>query len=165
MTTSRTLGPLDRELGIDTCITRRDFLNGALLGAGAMLLDLSAPAFLLGQRVPDWDGYGGVGDYARSNGNTWEVMHAAHEVRDGLYDRPAANVVETGETYDLVIVGGGISGLMAALKFQKNHKSGQKCLVLENHPIFGGEAKQNEFMVNGERLIGPQGSNAFVVPP
>ncbi len=165
MSTPRNLSSLDRELGIDASITRRDFLNGALLGAGAMLLDLSAPAFLLGQRNPDWDGYGGVGDYARSNGNTWEVMHAAHEVRDGAYDKSSGNVVETGETYDLVIVGGGISGLMAALKFLKNHKTGQKCLVLENHPIFGGEAKQNEFRVNGERLIGPQGSNAFVVPP
>src|SRR5271155_1931109 len=109
MSTSKNLSSLDRELGIDANITRRDFLNGALLGAGAMLLGLSAPAFLLAQRNPDWDGYGGVGDYARSNGNTWEVMHAAHEVRDGVYDKPSANVVETGETYDLVIVGGGIS--------------------------------------------------------
>src|SRR5262249_61833852 len=32
------------------------------------------------------------------------------------------------------------------------------------HASFVGEARQNEFMVEGERLLGPQGSNAFVVP-
>jgi spermidine dehydrogenase len=36
--------------------------------------------------------------------------------------------------------------------------------VLENHPIFGGGAKQNEFLVNGVRLIGPQASNQFGAP-
>ena len=40
---------------------------------------------------------------------------------------------------------------------------GGRCLILDNHPIFGGEAKRNEFLVDGHRLIGPQGSNDFGV--
>jgi spermidine dehydrogenase len=34
-------------------------------------------------------------------------------------------------------------------------------LGLDNHPRVGGEAKRNEFDVDGVRLIGPQGSNDF----
>jgi spermidine dehydrogenase len=60
-----------------------------------------------------------------------------------------------------VVIGGGISGLAAALFFQRNTRAGMKCLVLENHPIFGGEAKQNEFMVDGKRLISHQGSAIY----
>ena len=60
--------------------------------------------------------------------------------------------------------GGGISGLAAALLFQRLAGPGKKCLVLDNHPIFGGEAKRNEFMVDGQRLIAHQGSALFLVP-
>lgn len=150
-------------LGMDSNITRRDFLNATLLGTGSMLITLPAPSELLAANTA-WNGYGGVGDYARSNGNTWEVMSVGHEVRDGRFDHITPPARDTGEVYDLVIVGGGISGLGAALYFAKKQRLGQKCLVLENHPIFGGEAKQNEFIVKGQRLIGPQGSNNFGFP-
>jgi spermidine dehydrogenase len=112
----------------------------------------------------DWNGYGGVGDYSRSNGNTWEVLSVGHDVRDGRYNHLSTEVSDTGEVYDVVIVGGGISGLGAALHLVKKQRPGLKCLILENHPIFGGEAKQNEFIVHGQRLIGPQGSNNFNFP-
>ncbi len=59
-----------------------------------------------------------------------------------------------------MIIGGGISGLAAALFFQRQ-ASNLTCLVLENHPIFGGEAKQNEFLVDGTRLIVHQGSAIY----
>ena len=65
----------------------------------------------------------------------------------------------TGEIYDLVIVGGGFSGTVAAYTFLKETGRQRTCLLLDNHPIIGGEAKRNEFMVRGQRLIGPQGSN------
>ena len=51
----------------------------------------------------------------------------------------------------------------AAYEFNKTSSKQAKCLILENHPIFGGAAKRNEFMVQGERLIGPQASNSFGV--
>jgi spermidine dehydrogenase len=107
-----------------------------------------------------WNGYGGVGDYRLSNGNTFDVMTAAHAMRDGAFDRSA--VIDTGEMYDLVAVGGGLSGLAAAVFFQKN-KTG-RCLILDNHPIFGGEAKRNEFLVDGQRLVAHQGSAIYLVP-
>jgi spermidine dehydrogenase len=152
-------------------ITRRDFLNGTLLSSGALLLHASPPGQLLARTAgaatsvaDDWTGYGGVGDYANSNGNTEAVLEAGHQIRDGAFDSLPANVTETGETYDCVVVGGGISGLAAALTFQRKVGAGRTCLVIENHPIFGGEAKRNEFLVDGHRLIGHQGSALFWVP-
>ena len=112
----------------------------------------------------NWTGYGGVGDYARANGNTQEVIVAAHKLRDGGYKKLPANVKDTGELYDLVVLGGGISGLSAAWYFKKQSGGRKTCLVIENHPVFGGEARQNEFLVNGHRLIGPQGSNQGSIP-
>src|SRR5208282_3203117 len=82
-------------------------------------------------------------------------------IRDGVYDPLAEDVIDTRETYDCVIVGGGISGLAAALFFERQARPGMKCLVLENHPIFGGEAKQNEFLVDGKRLLSHQGSAIY----
>ena len=109
-----------------------------------------------------WTGYGGTGDYAESNGNTFEVMGAGHQIRDHVFaDPPVAE--NTGEIFDVAIVGGGLSGLATALYFQQKAPKA-KLLVLENHPIFGGEAKRNEFVVDGHRLIAPQGSDHFATP-
>jgi spermidine dehydrogenase len=143
-------------------ITRRDFLNGTLLGAGALLLELPAPLRLFAQSPPSY-GFGGVGDYASSNGNTSAVISAFKAIENGDYTSLIAAAIDTSETYDLIIVGGGLSGLGAAYEFIKSSSKKAKCLILENHPIFGGAAKRNEFMVQGERLIGPQASNAFGV--
>jgi len=143
-------------------ITRRDFLNGALLGAGAFLLELPAPLRLFAQ-TSQGEGFGGIGDYASSNGNTAAVIKAFMAIENGDYTSLSSDAVNTGETYDLVIVGGGLSGLGAAYEFNKSSSKKAKCLILENHQIFGGAAKRNEFMVQGERLIGPQASNAFGV--
>ena len=161
-------------------ITRRDFLNATLLASGGLLLNPLSPADLLAEKMPArpspglnpgsdtnddvFTGYGGVGDYANSNGNTLAVLTAGHQIRDGAFESLPASVIDTGETYDCVIVGGGISGLAAALIFQRKAGSGKTCLVLDNHPIFGGEAKRNEFLVDGHRLIGHQGSALFWPP-
>jgi spermidine dehydrogenase len=90
-------------------------------------------------------------------------VRAAHEIRAGRYDGVLPNVKDSGEEYDLVVVGGGFSGLSAAHHFRRLQPRGT-VLVLDNHPIFGGEAKRNEFDVDGARLIGPQGSNDFGAP-
>jgi spermidine dehydrogenase len=144
-------------------ITRRDFLNGALLGSGALLLELPAPLRLFAQSQKGY-GLDGVGDYASSNGNTDDVIHVAHGLRNDRYkSMPLSDVTDTGEFYDLIIIGGGLSGLGAAYHFKRAGEKKWKCLILENHSIFGGAAKRNEFLVNGWRLIGPQGSNSFAV--
>jgi spermidine dehydrogenase len=150
---------------MDPSITRRDFLGATLLGAGAALLDGLTPAQILGATAEDdWTGFGGIGDYRYSNGNTLEVLQAGHKLRDGAYSSLLADHIETNEVYDCVVVGGGISGIAAALFFQRLAGSNKSCLILENHPIFGGEAKQNEFEVDGKRLIAHQGSAIYLVP-
>src|SRR5579871_6525963 len=143
-------------------ITRRDYLNSTLLASGAALLGGASPADLLAQA--DWNGYSGVGEYSHSNGNTFEVMTEAHKIRDHVFEPLPADVADTGELYDCVIVGGGISGLAAALFFQRQAGRNRTCLVIENHPIFGGEAKRNEFVVDGQHVAAHQGS-AMYFPP
>ncbi len=141
-------------------IIRRDFLNRTLLGAGAALLKMPAPAFA----ADTYTGYAGVGDYARSNGDPWPVVEAGHKLRDGSYKPSGHNVNDTGEQFDLIVVGGGLSGLGGAYYYHKATGGSRRCLILENHAMFGGHCKQNEFLVDGHRLIGPQASNDFGVP-
>ena len=161
---------LDRELGIDREITRRDFIYGSSLLVGGALAGCnptgdSAPAasqdygFTVGN---DWYGPGGFGDYAESHGNTPELMRTAHDIRAGRFNASSASAADSGEVFDLVIVGGGFAGLSAAHHFHRLNPSG-RALILDNHPIFGGEAKRNDFEVNGVHISGPQGSNDFAV--
>ena len=156
--------------------TRRDFIGGSLVGSGAALLTAAAPNSMVGsakaQTVDspltdlgnDWTGPGGVGDYAGKNGNTAEVVNAAHgHIRNGDLDKRVANAPVVDDLYDLIIVGAGISGLTSAYRFHLE-KPDARILILDQHAIFGGEAKQNEFDVDGYRLTGPQGSTGIVVP-
>lgn len=152
----------DDSLGLNTPIDRRDLLNSTLLAAGSVLLGSVCPFQLVAEE--DWTGYGGVGDYAQSNGNTYDVMTAGHKIRDRVYERTPPEAIDTGEVFDCMVVGGGISGLAAALFFQRDAPTGHTCLVLDNHPIFGGEAKRNEFVVDGQRLMAHQGSAACFPP-
>ena len=159
----------DDRLGQDAAITRKDFLNASLLGIGAALLHAPSPlaaavadAATASAATDRWTGPGGIGDYRTANGNTKPVLDAAHRMRDGVFARQKP--IDTSEVYDLVIVGGGITGLTAAWYFARATGKSRRCLVLENHPIFGGEARQNEFDVDGVHLIAPQGSNDFGVP-
>src|ERR1700741_1978644 len=107
-------------------ITRRDFIGSTLIGSGAMLLGAPAPASAQGL-TSEWNGYPGIGDYARSNGNVASVVNAAHGVRDGTYEGKIDSAVATDEPYDLVIVGGGFSGVIAAYEFRKAHPNA-RCL-------------------------------------
>ena len=161
----------DKELGLNRDITRRDFVYGssillssAVVGCGKSTdkkshsnsdysFDVSA----------NWYGPGGIGDYAKSHGNTPELIKTAHEIRSGRFNTEIAYAVDSGEEYDLVVVGGGFSGLSAAYHFNRLNPSG-RVLILDNHPLFGGEAKRNDFNVNGVHISGPQGSNDFGIP-
>ncbi|HEY1653579.1 MAG TPA: NAD(P)-binding protein [Candidatus Tumulicola sp.] len=142
--------------------TRRDFINGTLAGAGASLLNMPAPAHAQGLSEP-WTGYGGIGDYADSNGNTATVVNAAHAIRDGRFPTPFSSAAALDESYDLVVVGGGFAGLAAAYEYRKAAPD-KFILLLDNHPVPGGEAKQNVIEIDGVTLIGPQGSNGTLVP-
>jgi spermidine dehydrogenase len=106
----------------------------------------------------EWTGPGGVGDYADANGNTADVLNAAHQIRDGAYHGalPVGNVEDS---YDLVVVGGGLAGMAAAHALHMKSGSTRHCLVLENHAMFGGESRGNLVEVDGYLLAGPQGAN------
>jgi spermidine dehydrogenase len=113
-------------------ISRRDFVNGSLVGVGSALLGSATPSK---GATPDpaavlndaWTGYGGVGDYASSNGNVASVRDAAHLIRDGLTRSMLDAVDDTGEEYDMVIIGGGFSGIGAAYQFHKENGKFGKC--------------------------------------
>ncbi|NNM32025.1 MAG: NAD(P)-binding protein [Gemmatimonadetes bacterium] len=167
----------EKELGLDQSITRRDFVHGAAFtlaaaAAGCGPSETQTPTteepvtapdydFELG---PEWYGPGGTGDYANSHGNTPDLVRAAHEIRAGAPERAWSDALDDGGDYDLIVVGGGFAGLSAAHHFRRLNPGG-RALVLDNHPIFGGEAKRNEFMVRGIRISGPQGSNDTGVLP
>ena len=149
-------------------VTRRDFCNATLVGAGATLLtacgssgDAGRPESEIGPGAA-WNGPSGVGEYSGSNGVTWRTMEAGHRIRDGAIPT-ADSVRDTGERYDLVVVGGGFAGLGALHAFRKANPTG-RCLLLDNQEIFGGYAKANEFDVDGYRIAGAQASLNFVLP-
>jgi len=75
---------LNKILGLEERISRRDFLDGALLASGAALLAGTTPRQIMAQSE-GWTGYTGEGDYKGSAGNTEEVVHNAHAVRDGAH--------------------------------------------------------------------------------
>jgi spermidine dehydrogenase len=162
----------DEKLGFGTPMTRRDFVGGTVLGTGAALLGMAAPGAMRSASAqtpglsmtglgPDWTGPGGIGDYAHANGNTAEVVNEAHAgIRNQDQDKFLASATDTGETFDVIVVGGGVSGLAAMYSYHKERPH-SKILNLENHPIFGGESRRNEFEVDGVRLYGPQGPQEF----
>lgn len=159
-------GKYSAAVGLEPNITRRDLLNATLLGAGAALLHgcdtrpNSEPAAT--DPAATWDGPSGLGEYRGSNGITWPTMEAGHRIRDGAH-AGSAKVRDDGENYDLVIVGGGFSGLGALHAFRKENPRGT-CLLLDNQEVFGGYAKANEFEVDGYRIAGAQASLNFVLP-
>jgi spermidine dehydrogenase len=135
----------DRLLGMDQPITRRDFLNGIAVGAAAVA---SGP--LLAASLPDPAAQAALGYYppllTGLRGSHPGSFEDAHTLRDGG-TWPAAT--DTGEEYDLIVVGGGISGLAAAHFYRAQTKAGSRILILDNHDDFGGHAKRNEFNLNG----------------
>ncbi len=157
-------------------ITRRDYLGGMLAGAGTALLSGFSPRQLIaasrGFELPKidseqsraFDGPAGLGDYARANGNTWEVLSRAHLLRDEHYRDLDSFASEDGGNYDVIIVGAGPSSLGVSYRLQKESGGKVSSLILENHKIFGGKARQNEFNVNGHTLFGPQASNMIMLP-
>ena len=77
-------------------------------------------------------------------------FEAAHALGDGTYPKSGAKPIETGEYYDLIVVGAGISGLAAAYFYRAKAGPGARVLILDNHDDFGGHAKRNELNSAGK---------------
>jgi len=153
----------DRELGMGRPVSRRDFLGGvgvALSGSAWARAPLAAagdgqgaaagayyPPALTGLRGSHAGSFETAHALART-GRTWQVAEAA----------------DTGEVYDLVVVGAGLSGLAAALFFRQSAGPNARILVLDNHDDFGGHAKRNEFTHRGRLLIGYGGTQSIDTP-
>jgi spermidine dehydrogenase len=134
---------------MDRAIPRRDFLNGAAMAVGSALIPSSLqstdssdePQNHAGYNPPDSPGLRG------SHPGSFEI---AHSLRDRTFwkNAPAPRVLA--EKYDLIVVGGGISGLAAAHFYREKAGASAKILILENHDDFGGHAKRNEFHLGGK---------------
>jgi spermidine dehydrogenase len=156
----------DRELGMRQKITRRDFLNGVSFAVGSSLLAAN-PLWLQAFGVPqspfapekDPTYYPPAKTGMRgSHDGSWEVAHA---LRDGAkWPDPVAD----SESYDLIVVGAGISGLAAAYFYRKSVGTNARILLLDNHDDFGGHAKRNEFQAGNRLLLGYGGTQSIEAP-
>ncbi len=152
----------DRDLGMDRAITRRDFISGmAVAITGSSLAgpwtasrsahaERAAAAGATGQEQQAASYPPGEMGMRGSHRGSYEVAHA---LRDGARWDDLGPEAETGECYDLVVVGGGLSGLAAAYFFRKEVGPEARILVLDNCDDFGGHATRNEFRSGGRTLL------------
>jgi len=138
-------------------IKRRDFINGSAVAIAGSLSGV-LPRFSRGSESspypPSLTGLRGShpGSNAVAHQHAWGGGLSGDQVR------------QTGEHYDLVVVGAGLSGLAAAVFYRQQHGPGKKILVLDNHDDFGGHAKRNEHVIDGKTLITYGGSQTLVEP-
>jgi spermidine dehydrogenase len=158
----------DRDLGMNRAIPRRDFLNGVSIAVGAALTRGGFPGL-------EWIADGPEEQFPQDKpgyyppaltgmrGSHDGSFESAHLLRDGDFWKNNPHSTSTGETFDLVVVGGGISGLAAAYFYRKNNTSA-KILILDNHDDFGGHAKRNEFH-HRERMLLANGGTVAIESP
>jgi spermidine dehydrogenase len=156
-------------------ITRRDFLNGVSVGVGGAIVgatgvsqvfgaDTLMAAAVLDELSPE----NASGYYPPAKmgmrGNHDGTFTFAHLLRDGQPWNDLGKAAATGESYDLVVVGGGISGLAAAYFYRQRFGKNARILILDNHDDFGGHAKRNEFQAGGRMLLSYGGTQSIESP-
>src|SRR2546423_3805843 len=145
-------------------ITRRDFLNGVALTLGAAITPSPLFAAFDEQASPEKSAASYPPALTGMRGSHPGSFDAAHSLRDGTFWNDAGKPIDTGEAYDLIVVGGGISGLAAAHFYRKAAGDKARILVLDNHDDFGGHAKRNEFRVNNAFRLGFGGTFSIQSP-
>ena len=138
-------------------IARRDFINGTLMIAGTSMLPINGSSqAVMAALEPSYyppSLHGLRGSHPGSN----DAAHARAWNKGNDWG-PTSDLREE---YDLVVVGGGVSGLASAYFYQQEHGRDKKILILDNHDDFGGHAKRNEHDVDGNLLIGEGGSETI----
>ena len=142
---------------MDPKISRRDFLNGVSVAIGASLLPGCGKSGEHVANVPFAYYPPAETGMRGSHPGSFEVAHATVQG-----ERWAAE--STGEHYDLVVVGAGISGLSSAYVYRRDVDPNARILVLDNHDDFGGHAKRNEFTLDGQTFIGFGGTMQIDAP-
>ncbi|HEX3846854.1 MAG TPA: NAD(P)-binding protein, partial [Steroidobacteraceae bacterium] len=136
-------------------LTRRDFLGGTALVIAGGLTPLAQLRGAPGIYYPP-----ALTGLRGSHPGSFEVAHQVG--REGkVFD---ISGLEAESQFDLVVVGGGISGLAAAWFYREAHGPSSRILILENHDDFGGHAKRNEFRVDGRLLLGYGGTESLQSP-
>jgi spermidine dehydrogenase len=149
----------DKKLGMDRAITRRDFLDGVALTIGAIGMGGFAAKPTLAQTEASYPP-----SQSGLRGQTDAAQHVMHAIRDGSYWDTAGETAISDESYDLIVVGAGISGLAAALTYRQQMPDA-RVLIIDPLEDFGGHAKRNEFTASdGTRLIGYGGSQSMQTP-
>ncbi len=146
-------------------ITRRDLLNGMAIGAGGVLLPAYgfepgvSPETSIGPGTPSTYYPPTLTGMRGSHVGSFEVAHAL-----AWQGQKPASYKSLDEHYDLVIVGGGMSGLAAARYYQKKVGPEARILIIDNHDDFGGHAKRNEFNHKGRMLLSLGGAQNLDSP-
>jgi spermidine dehydrogenase len=159
-----------RDLGMQRRIPRRDFLNGLAIGVTGAYAAATSPRLAAAHVVPEGAQTPATpaAPYppARTGlrGNYPSAVEAFGPMQAGTYRQFPMLDADTREDYDLVIVGGGISGLAAAHFWRRALGNSQKILILDNHDDFGGHAKRNEFTYQGRTFIGYGGTMGIATP-
>jgi len=151
----------DKQLGMDKPITRRDFLDGIAITASSLAAaKLLMPFNALAEQSAIYPPLN-----AGLTGQTNASFNIMHAVRDGSFWNNAPNPIKTGEHYDLVVVGAGLSGLAAAFIYRQQAGSDKSVLLIDPLDDFGGHAKRNEYVSkSGKTLIGYGGSQSLDTP-
>ena len=156
----------DRKIGMGSSITRRDFVNGfgIAIGGCALLPDtewFERFGILQSSLSPEKASAYYPPTLTGMRGTTDAVMEVGHALRDGnTWNNPTPDP----ESYDLIVVGGGISGLSAAYFFRKLAGPKARILILENHDDFGGHARRNEFQTSQRMILGYGGTQSIAGP-
>jgi spermidine dehydrogenase len=141
-------------------IARRDFINGTLMAAGASMLPFkSTSQEVMAALKPSYYPPALTG-LRGSHPGSKENAHSQAWAKQKNW----GSTTNLKEGYDLVVVGGGLSGLSAAYFYQQEHGRDKKVLILDNHDDFGGHAKRNEHKIDGDTRLGEGGSESFEYP-
>ena len=151
---------VDRELGMNRPINRRQFLDGIAVGSGVIALG-SVVGCGSDSGSTSTSISGGNAAYPPTvqgmRGNTDISRMVLHSLRDGIFSEDIGNADDTGEKYDLVVVGGGLSGLSAARFYQQEFGQNARILILDAMDDCGGHARRNAFEARGRTRVGDGG--------